>query len=198
MSIKTAIQEKAKMSRLTIAIINTLMIMLIIPLAGLLLDKINTIILSLTASKIGRNVTLFIANRLTFLGTMLHEFAHALFAFCTGAHINKIELFHPENNTLGKVMFSTRGGPILSSIQLSVSAVAPMVLGTITESLLFKVLKTKNVNIAIRIFIIYAMVSIFIHMTMSWQDILNYVKGLPICFIIICIAFYFTGFNIIK
>lgn len=191
-------QEKAKMNRLTIAIINTLIIVLIIPLAGLLLDKITNIILPLIASKIGRNATLFIANRLTFLGTMIHEFAHALFAFCTGAHINKIELFHPENNTLGKVMFSTRGGPILSSIQLSVSAVAPMIVGTVTESLLFRVLKTKDVNIVIRIFIIYTMISIFIHMTMSWQDIINYVKGLPICFIIICTVLYITGFSIIK
>ena len=64
-------------------------VIIIIPLIGMIINFIVTIILSRI---IRGKLYLFVANTLTFPGVMYHELSHALFAFITGAKIEKISM----------------------------------------------------------------------------------------------------------
>lgn len=157
----------------------------IIPIFGLILNYIIENIAKVLYRTVGIRLADFILNRLTFLGTVHHELSHALFAVITGAKVTKIDLFHPSGCVLGKVSMYTRGNAIIKSIQLTMSAIAPMICGSITLYIMysyFSVNKVVGWKLAV---IIYIMTSIFLHMTMSTQDIKNAIKGLPVCSLII-------------
>lgn len=178
------------------ALINTIIIILMIPLIGIIINWITDNIIRFIYRHFGRLVTLFIANYLTFIGTVHHELAHAIFAFCTGAKIIKIDLFYPAGHTLGKVIFKPRGNVITKSIQLTMSAIAPVILGCITEYFLISYITANSLSGIASFVIYYLIISILLHMTMSKQDIENALKGLPICTIIIYVIVYATKFNI--
>ena len=170
--------------------IYTAICILVIPCIGLLINFITEILLNSIASIFGGKTANFVANRVTFIGTVHHELSHALFAFLTGAKVTKIELFRPVGDRLGQVGFITRGNNVLKSIQLTMSSIAPVICGTITEYILIYKLDISNYHIAIKIIYLYIIISILFHMTMSTQDIKNALRGLPICtFIIFSIIF---------
>lgn len=180
------------------SIINTIFFVLIIPMIGYVIGFVIKVLVSFIAKIFGRGFALFVANYLSFVGVVHHELSHALFAFVSGAKINKISLFHPEGQSLGKVELTPRGNFITRSIQLTLSAIAPVVMGTVTEYLLFTYAWPSLTEFWQKILLIYIMVSIFLHMTMSSADIKNALKGLPFCALIIFVVVYFTGFNIVP
>lgn len=184
------------MSRIVASLINTGIIVLIIPTLGLIINWLNSHILSWLCKIVGCKLASIIGNYLTFAGTIHHELSHALFAFCTGAKVRKIDLFKPNGYTLGKVVFSTRGNAILQSIQLTMSAVAPMILGCVSEYLLIKYVTTNHPSGVKGFIIYYLIISILLHMTMSRADIENALKGLPICVILIFLLFLVSGISI--
>ena len=187
--------------RLIIAAISTTIVIFVIPLIGLLIDFIRSTLSKALINSVGVNITLFLMNRLTFIGTVHHELSHALYGFITGAKITKIELFKPHGNTLGQVNLTPRGPLILRSFQLCMSAIAPTVQGLITECILLKTFPAQSEIVWLKVIIIYVIVSIFIHMTMSMQDIKSALKGLPVCAILIyavCFAFNINIINIIT
>lgn len=186
------------MSRAVSALVNTVIIMMIIPIIGIIINWITDKTIRFIYKHCGRLVTLLIANYLTFVGTMHHELSHAIFAFCTGAKIIKIDLFYPAGHTLGKVIFKPRGNAITKSIQLTMSAIAPVVLGCITEYFLISYVSANSLNGIASFIIYYLIISILLHMTMSKQDIKNAIKGLPICTIIIYWIIFATRFNILA
>lgn len=184
-------------SNVIFTLINTLILVMAIPLIGIAIDYLNKIILSFITNIFGIRIAYIFANRVTFIGTVHHELAHALFALITGAKIIKINLFKVQDDTLGSVKFITRGNTLLKSIQLTMSSIAPVILGIISEYLLITKV-VSNINNTILLWIIYyIIISILLHMTMSTQDIKNALKGLPVCTVIIYIILYITKFSII-
>lgn len=186
------------MNRIYISIIDTLTIILIVPIIGFVIGEIVDRIIKVTYRNLGKFWTMLIANRLTFIGTVHHELSHAIFAFITGAKIIKISLFYPQGDTLGKVIFQPRGNKILQSVQLTLSAIAPVIMGTISVFLLCNEVLTICTKPWQYVIIIYLIISILLHTTMSIQDIKNAIKGLPVCSIIIFIICYLTNFNVIT
>lgn len=184
------------MNRIIDSAITTLVIALFIPCIGYLIDKVINIVLNTVTKYSSSFVSRFIYNRLTFIGVMHHELSHALFAFITGAKIIKIDLFKPQGNTLGSVTFIPRGNKITQSIQMTSTAIAPVVMGIINSYiLLFKALAICNSNF-IKGIIIYVIISILIHSTLSRQDIKNWLRGLPLTVIFIFILVFIIKFNI--
>lgn len=187
--------------RLLHALISTGIIIIIVPLAGMLISFITEEITIALAKGIGITPALFVMNVLTFVGTIHHELSHALYALITGAKVTKVEVFKPEGNRLGKVEFSPRGNWMTKSIQLTMSAVAPMVQGFITEVLLIKLFLMITGPLWLKILIGYFFFSIFIHMTMSGSDAKAALKGLPfvaLIIFIICAIFGVDLFGFFK
>ena len=193
--------------RALMALISTGIIILVVPLVGMLIDFINEEIGKAIARGAGVSVAWFVMNILTFVGTIHHELSHALYALITGAKVKKIVIFHPEKDRLGYVEFEPRGIWLFRAIQYTMAGIAPTVQGFITDCLLVWLLVSVKLPIWAVILIIYVIVSIFIHMTMSPADVKAAVKGLPIVaaiVFIICFAFgvdfigMVQGFNFIQ
>ena len=175
-------------------LINTLLVPLTIVIFGILVNAVATAITSLIAMLLGGRAAFFIRNRLTYVGTVHHELAHALFAFVTGAEVNKITL-RIKGNTLGSVKFTPRGNFVFRGIQKTMAAIAPVVCGSISLYLMWRyAFGYCQVWWQLAIFY-YAAISILFHMTMSPADIRSALQGLPVCLVIIYILFYITKWN---
>lgn len=179
-------------------IISTLIITLNIPLVGCLINWVNNCFIGVCCRLFGVKIANLMFNWITFAGVVHHELSHALFCFLTGAKVKKIILFKPEGTTLGKVIYSNRGGVILSSIQNSLSAVAPVVMGFISEFILINFVLTNCKTTWQKGITLYLMISIFVHMTMSWQDIKIGLLGLPVCALIVFVICYIFKIDIIT
>lgn len=188
--------EQLIQARLITAVISTVLILLIIPVAGYLILLARKGILYLLGNIFGAETTWLIANRLTFPGVVHHECAHALFVILTGAKIQKIELFHPQNDRLGSVTWSPKPVfPGAQSIQCTLVSAAPVILGILNFCLIYVYLIPKCSSAWQIILVIYLMISIFFHATMSSQDISIALKGLPVCALIVFAIFFLTGFD---
>lgn len=182
------------------ALVNTVQILLVIPILGMTLGYLEKVIGNFIAKHMGVKSALFIMNKLTFIGVVHHELSHALFAFISGAKIREINLFKPQGNSLGSVQIVPRGNKILKSIQLTLTAIAPVITGIIS---MCTIAYFVSINIEIMlvwqiILIAYLFISIFFHSTMSTADLKCAIKGLPICAIIIFIIELITKFNLIE
>lgn len=185
------------MDRALLALINTVIIMMIIPILGIVLNWIIDKTVSFLYRHFGRFITLLIVNYLTFVGTMHHELSHAILAFITGAKVIKIDLFYPNGNTLGQVLYRTRGNIITKSIQNTMASIAPMLIGTITEYWLISAFRVCDI-LGIKLLLAYLIISILFHMRLSSQDLKMCIRGLPICSLIIGCILYITKFNILN
>ena len=126
-----------------------------------------------------QKTTLFICNRVTFPGVMIHELSHALFATMFGAKVTKMRLMTiRDDSRLGYIEYITMGSPMKQGLQHTFCACAPTIMGILLELLLFHMLSNGFiVSNGWRIFAIYMMVSIGDHMSMSKQDVKNYLRG---------------------
>lgn len=167
-------------------------IFVLLALVGYIIGLIKKYITLFLDNILGTKLTLFIINRLTFIGTIHHELAHALLAFLSGAKIVKIKLLEFKGNNLGSVQYIPRGNIITKSVQHTLSAYAPVICGFITELVLWMYWNFSE-NVWLNILKIYLMFSIFIHMTMSKQDIQMCLKGLPICIVLIALVLMIFG-----
>lgn len=186
------------MGRLSIALINTAIIIAGMLLSGFAIDAIVNSIAITLYKYCGRFITMLVMNYLTFVGVIHHELSHALFAFFTGADIVKVDLFKVTNNTLGQVMYRTRGNMFMRSIQDTLSAIAPMVTGVFSEYMLYSLLTTHQLTGGGKLIILYVMVSILCHMSLSVQDIKMMLRGLPIFALLVFLFMYITKFNILA
>lgn len=186
------------MGRLSIALINTAIIIAGMLLSGFAIDAIVNSIAITLYKYCGRFITMLVMNYITFVGVIHHELSHALFAFFTGADIVKVDLFKVTNNTLGQVMYRTRGNMFMRSIQDTLSAIAPMVTGVFSEYMLYNLLTTHQLTGGGKLIILYVMVSILCHMSLSVQDIKMMLRGLPIFALLVFLFMYITKFNILA
>lgn len=127
----------------------------------------------------GSHITTFILNYVTFVGVIHHELSHMIFAFITGAKIVSFKLFKIINHkdSLGTVKIVPRGPYIIRGLQLGLSAIAPLINGIISVNLMVWYILNNNLSIVCNITLIYCIVSIVLHMTLSNADIESYRKG---------------------
>ena len=151
-------------------------IMVLIILIGGMIDKLETLQMKLLNKFVTVKASEFICNRLTFPGIMVHELSHAVFASMLGAKVTKIKLISlRQDGRLGWIEYQTRGKKILQGLQLSWSACAPTIMGAILETMIIHIFS--HAGIFSKVILIYFMISIADHMSMSKQDILNYIHG---------------------
>ena len=155
----------------------TLLIFAIMLGLGCVVALVNWVISWVLAMIIGVIPTFLIMNFATYPGTVHHELSHALLIFLTGGKVEKICLV-PSPATLGHVEFRTRGNIFFRSLQLSLSAVAPVLCGLVTEALLFIYVYPAAVQTWQKVLFFYLAISIFIHLTLSIQDLINFFQGL--------------------
>ena len=187
-------EQNLIINKLVLALANTFILVLILPMLGFVIDKIIRAIISIPKGYTTRKIVLFLVNRVAFIGTVHHELAHMLVAIITGAKVVNVNLFKPQGGSLGNVLIIPRGPSLLQKFQLAATAVAPMILGALSEYLLYtKLLPLYGWQ---HWLLIYVIVSIGLHMTMSMADLKCYVKGIvplsPILFIVV----YITNFSI--
>ncbi|MBO5552079.1 MAG: hypothetical protein J5966_08985, partial [Lachnospiraceae bacterium] len=155
------------------SLVETLLIFALILALGCAVALINWVLSWVFAMIIGSIPTFLLMNFVTYPGTVHHELSHALLIFLTGGRLRKICLV-PSPTTLGHVEFNTRGNIFFRSLQLSLSAVAPVLCGLVTEVLLFTYVYP-NVGLTWqKVLFFYLAISIFVHLTLSIQDLINF------------------------
>ena len=180
------------------AILETLVLIAAILLTGFIVNMADIISVKMLSLIVGAGPAFLIRNYITWPGTVLHELSHALFAFILGAKIREINLF-PKGETLGSVSIVPRGNLILRSLQLSFSAIAPIVTGFIGIILMWNYLQPGLNKVWHYILFWYFMISIFFHMSLSPEDRKNFFSGIiptaVLIFLIFLIPAHFgTGF----
>lgn len=166
----------------------SLLITLAVPVLGLILNCLLNFIMSLLARYTNWSFAYTLVNRVAFIGVVHHELSHLLLGVLTGAKPTKVTLFKPQGDNLGSVQFRCRGNIILRSIQGTLIAVAPTICGIFTCLGIISMLRNMTLPLYIVVLLIYVLVSVFFHMTMSKQDIKVMLKGYPIVFILILIV----------
>lgn len=187
-------------ANITNAFVNTLIVIMIIPVFGTIFNLIKQGALKILSSVTSAKTANIIVNRLTFIGVVHHELSHALLAFLTGAKIESINLFKPDKNTgtLGNVRYIPRGNKILQSVQLTFSSVAPTPCGVLSSILIVYLVIPKCVAVWQFIIVYYTLVSIILHMDLSKQDIKVALKGAPILMLLTYIILLITRANLIE
>lgn len=126
--------------------------------------------------RIGRPAAWFIVYKLTFVGTVIHECSHAVMGWLTGAQILEVKCLTLRGQELGFVKFRLRGNRAARALQLGWLSCAPVLSGLILVPVCVWAVLTVDI-LLVRILAGYLGVSVFIHMSMSKKDILNYCKG---------------------
>ena len=185
--------------RLLTALVGTVCILLVIPAVGCLIHLIRTAILRVIGEAVGGETAWFIANRATFLGVVHHECAHALLAMLTGGKIEQMQLFHPQGDQLGCVVWRPRRlYPGSCAIQYTFVSIAPVVLGCCDVYLLITYVFPLCTSAWQMILLGYLVFSIFIQSTMSRQDVRVAAKGVPVCAAIIFVVLFVTGADVLT
>ena len=169
-------------------LITALLVTLSIPIFGFIMEILIKILYGLLAGVLGNKTAYLIFNRLSFIGVFNHELSHALLATLTGAKVKKIVFFKPEGDRLGYVEYSSRGNVFIRSIQNTMASIAPVFCGAISVVCLVHILSTKDIAVWLYIFILYSIISIIMHMTMSSQDFKVMWKGVAVVYIIILVV----------
>jgi len=172
------------------AVFEVIMLLLIPAFGGVVNAVIVKGIRGIASKILGPRIEYIISNYILFVGVVIHELSHALFALITGAKVTEVALFRPNGDTLGHVCYYNRGSAFAVALQDCLGACAPVVSGLILSTLIvskvFPVLTLAWQKIAV----VYLLVSIVFHMSMSEADLKNYFKGawvlflfaLPFCF----------------
>lgn len=187
----------AQNHQVALAAVNTIVFLAGFVGFGLLIRLVADGLTALLGLAIGRGPAYTVRNVITYPGVVHHELAHALFAWITGARIERITL-RPAGDTLGSVQFTPRGAALRQSLQLTLSAVAPVVCGTLTLTLLMPRLLLWCQTLWQRALWGYFTASVFFHMDLSPQDVRVALRGLPLCallFFLITLALLLFGIN---
>lgn len=185
--------------RVLTALVGTICILLVIPAVGCLIHLIRTAILRVIGELVGGETAWFIANRATFLGVVHHECAHALVAVLTGGKIEQMQLFHPQGDQLGCVVWRPRRlYPGSCAIQYTLVSIAPVVFGCCNVYLLGKYGLPMCTSAWQTILVGYMLFSIFIQSTMSRQDVRVAAKGLPVCAAMIFAVLFLADIDVLA
>ena len=110
---------------------------MLFPFFGYIINEFEEMEIRVLARIFGMNFALFIADRLTFIGTITHECAHAFFAWLFGAKVGEVKLltFH-HRNELGHVRYFPRGNIIMQHLQMFFTSCAPVIVNTFLTALI--------------------------------------------------------------
>lgn len=171
------------------SLIITIALISVMPVIGIIINKITAGIFHFLFGLLDRSNRLYLIfmNNLTFPGVMYHELSHALWVILTGARLVHVSLYHKEDDNLGHVTYEARGNFILQSVQKALTSCAPVFMGLLMETFIVYILISFTLPIWGKVLCIYFFLSVLTHMDMSSQDMKCYLKGLPVCFIIIYI-----------
>ncbi len=173
--------------------IKTLLLFLILLVTGFVIRFVSQMITLVIAIFVGERASLLFCNYITWPGTVHHEFSHALAAVLTGAKVTRISLVR-HGDKLGEVNFIARGGRLLIGFQMAIISIAPIVCGVITEALLYShVLPVCDSRWKYAL-LLYLMISILLHMTLSGQDMQNLSKGIVPTLLVFYVFFLIAGF----
>lgn len=179
-----------------LVLVSTVLFPFAILLLGLIMEGIAQAVTMLIGLVTGGVVAFGIRTYLTYIGTVIHEFSHALFALLTGAKVNKITLI-PRGTTLGSVEYTPRGPKFFQGLQQSLSAVAPTIVGTVLLFLLFTKVHPLLSEVWHYVLFYYLALSILFHMDLSLADLENFVAGfwsfLAFSFLVTLIFFAVVG-----
>ncbi len=166
----------------------------VIPAVGAATGFIVSTILRKVLSLLSRSgrLYLFVVNTLTFPGVYYHELSHALFAFLSGAKVNKIKLYEKKDGHLGYVTYTPRGFWFTRSIQLCLASCAPVIMGLIAEAILIRIIYNTALPTWGIVILFYLAFSILLHMDMSKPDIRSYLKGCPFFFLLAFVILFLT------
>ncbi|MCR4793247.1 MAG: hypothetical protein K5871_10880 [Lachnospiraceae bacterium] len=177
-----------------LSILYSLIACAFLPVLGKIIDIFVVYIFGgiLTLILRDRNRFVFFYNFLTIPGVVYHELSHALMAVITGARVDSVSLFEPKDNQLGEVIFTPRGTVIMQAIQMSLVSCAPVITGIAGLTWSFYYVLNHPMSAWKWILMGYLMLCVFMHMTMSMQDIINYLKGIPAFLILFFLFFMFV------
>lgn len=159
--------------------------LMIIPIIGSIVRKFAVFQINCLSKLVGVRFAEFICNRLLFLGTVIHELSHALFAVLSGAQVLKVRcltLF--SKDTLGYVQFATRGRPVKRSFQMAFIGCAPTIVGCLIVYIMISNWNQIAISFPVQVFLVYFGISVADHMSMSSSDVQNYIKGCPLVFLL--------------
>jgi hypothetical protein len=159
---------------------------------GWLINKFESAEFTVLSRFLPMPIVSFICNRLTIIGTIVHEFSHALFAKLTGAKVTKISVLDVfKGNQLGHVEMVYQGSALQQAFQQVFSSCAPVIMGLIFSHILIKNLTSGTLGWQGYVIDTFLLISILNHTSMSDQDIKIYKEGLKYVVPITMIAVYF-------
>ncbi len=182
---------------IAIALTLTFMITIGVVIIGFIVDICENICIKIISGTAGEYAAFILCNRLTFPGVIFHEFAHAFLITIFGGKVNKIKLLEfNDSSRLGYVNFTARGSKGAISRQLTFGSSAPVLLGLIALYSIYFIITRYAISIYTKIGLWYLFISIALHMSMSREDIKNYLRGvihvIPVVFIFtFAIQFFF-------
>lgn len=171
-------------------IILSLIIYFSVIIIGTALNYLEKTEIKLLGSIVGTKASNAIIQRLTFIGTITHECAHAVIALITGCKIVEFKpliLFNKNNNgELGHVKVAFKPGAI-GNAKMSLVSCAPVFVNLALAWLTYTKMFICG-SIIMKIIAIYLMISFINHASMSPVDTKNYLRGAVVILIIIAIV----------
>ena len=164
----------------TAAVSGIILVALIFSLVfiGLILNLIERMEFAFFCYFFGYKAAFYIVNYVTLAGTILHELSHALIAFFTGAKVTEISFFDRNKESLGHIVYQTKGPFFMQAIQHSLTACAPVIVGLTSFTFISYIFLTTTYGIWVQTFLIYLGISIINHSSMSTTDLKLYFKGI--------------------
>lgn len=180
----------------------TVGITLLLALVGFVMGRLRHLTIEGGLRRLlGVKLAIFVGYYVTILGTLHHELSHALGYLITGGRVHKISVLPKAQSDgsvrLGYVSGSTRGPMLLRAVQDTVSSAAPLLFGFVTVYLLWRFALPHAASTGMKAFVIYAMVSILLHMELSRADLKILARGivptLLLLYIVILLLLRFAG-----
>lgn len=161
----------------------TVGITLLLALVGFVMGKLRHLTIEGGLRRLlGVKLAIFVGYYVTIIGTLHHELSHALGYLITGGRVHKISILpkaQPDGSVrLGYVSGSTRGPMLLRAVQDTVSSAAPLLFGFVTVYLLWRFALPHAASTGLKAFVIYAIVSILLHMELSHADLKILARGI--------------------
>lgn len=160
------------------AAVLTLVAILFLPAVGGLASWIESLQARLLSRIGGDKLAMFVSNRLTIMGVVVHELAHAGLALLTGAKILEISFWDTGGDSLGHVSYQNRGPKFLHGIQDAFTACAPTVAGLLSAYLIYRGFSLPDLKWWEVLLLVYAALCTLDHMSMSKPDFRCYFRGI--------------------
>ena len=192
---KTLLFSDSPWNFIVISFVTTLFLIFSVILFGFLTYLFEKIEIAILKKIFGLKFAIFFSNYFTFPGIFVHELSHALFCVLTGAKLKEICIFENHSERLGHISYSNRGPFLLRAIQDSLIAAAPTIIGSSLLYFLFFTLFTKELNYWQILVILYSILSLLNHSSMSSVDRSAYLKNFWILLIpVFTIIFVYLHF----